>query len=75
MARYRVEHLTERQERIVRYIRECIADTGEAPTVVEIGEHVGLSSRSAVHYQLRQCEQKGAIVVEPRRARGIRLAR
>jgi repressor LexA len=59
----------------VRCIRECIADTGEAPTVVEVGEHVGLGSRSAVHYQLRQCGQKGAIVVEPRRARGIRLAR
>ncbi|MFF3871210.1 LexA family protein [Streptomyces sp. NPDC001978] len=75
MANHRVEHLTERQESIVRYIRECIADTGEAPTVVEIGERVGLNSRSSVHYQLRQCEEKGAIIVEPRRARGIRLAR
>lgn len=74
MARHRVDHLTERQERIVAFIRGRIAEHGDAPTVVEIGEHVGLRSRSAVHYQLRQCEEKGAIVVEPRRPRGIRLA-
>ncbi|GAA3766721.1 LexA family protein [Streptomyces chiangmaiensis] len=72
---YPVDPLTERQERIVACIREWIAERGEAPTVVEIGKRVGLRSRPAVHYQLRQCEQKGAIVVEPRRARGIRLAR
>ena len=74
MARYRVEHLTERQERIVAYIRERIFEDGEAPTVDEIGAHEGLTSRSSVHYQLRQIEEKGAIVVEPRRRRGIRLA-
>ncbi|MEU0965682.1 hypothetical protein ABZ357_09730 [Streptomyces sp. NPDC005917] len=72
---HRVDHLTERQERIVACIREWITEYGEAPTVTEIGERVGLRSRSAVHYQLRQCEQRGAIAVEPRRPRGIRLAR
>ncbi|MFE7706346.1 hypothetical protein ACFU6I_11210 [Streptomyces sp. NPDC057486] len=55
--------------------RECITDTGEAPTVREIGQYIGLSSVSAVHYQLRQCEEKGAIAREPWRPRGIRLAR
>ncbi|MGW5258915.1 LexA family protein [Streptomyces sp. NPDC004012] len=75
MAGHRIEHLTEQQERIVRYIRERITDTGEAPTVREIGRHIGLSSVSAVHYQLRQCEEKGAIVREPWHPRGIRLAR
>ena len=38
MARHRVDHLTERQEHIVAFIRERIAEHGEAPTVVEIGE-------------------------------------
>jgi SOS-response transcriptional repressor LexA len=75
MASHRVDHpLTERQERIVRYIRERIANTGEAPTVREIGQHVGLGI-SAVHHQLQQCEAKGAIVREAWRPRGIRLAR
>ncbi|MFI6491198.1 LexA family protein [Streptomyces sp. NPDC050564] len=73
MARHRVEHLTDIQERILRIIREAIVDRGEAPTVVEIGAAVGMTSRSSVHYQLRELEAKGAIVVESRRPRGIRL--
>ncbi|MET9890581.1 hypothetical protein ABZZ47_10260 [Streptomyces sp. NPDC006465] len=73
MARYRVEHLTARQERIVQCIRERIIERGEAPTILEIGEAVGLHSKSAVHYQLIQIEMKGAIVRESWRHRGIRL--
>jgi repressor LexA len=73
MGHYKVEHLTAIQERILRCIRESIADRGEAPTVVEIGAAVDLSSRSSVHYQLRELQAKNAIVVEPRRPRGIRL--
>lgn len=74
MARHRVAHLTDRQQHIVRYIRERITNDGEAPTVREIGDAVGLRSDSAVHYQLGQCEEKGAITREPGRPRGIRLA-
>lgn len=73
MGHYKVEHLTPTQERVLRCIRESIVDRGEAPTVVEIGKQVGMSSRSSVHYQLRELEAKNAIVVEPRRPRGIRL--
>lgn len=73
MARHRVEHLTDTQERILRYIRQQITDRGEAPTVAEIGEHVGMTSRASVHYQLVELETKGAIRREPRRSRGIRL--
>ena len=73
MARHRVEHLTDMQERILRHIRQAIADTGEAPTVEEIAAAVSLRSRSSVHYQLRELEMKGAITRAPHRARGIRL--
>ncbi|WP_406369750.1 hypothetical protein OG788_07985 [Streptomyces sp. NBC_00647] len=73
MARHRVDYLTDVQEHILRTIRESIVDRGEAPTVVEIGAAVGMTSRSSVHYQLRELETKGAIVREPRRPRGIRL--
>lgn len=74
MARHRVDYLTVTQERILRCIRETIADRGEAPTVQEIGERVGMRSRASVHYQLGELEAKGAIVREPGRRRGIRLA-
>lgn len=74
MARTRVEHLTDTQERILRHIRQTIADRGEAPTVAEIGAAVGMRSRASVHYQLGELERKRAIAREPGRWRGIRLA-
>jgi repressor LexA len=74
MARHRVDYLTDTQERILGYIREAITDRGEAPTVQEIGERVGMRSRASVHYQLGELESKNAIVREPGRRRGIRLA-
>lgn len=73
MVRYKVDYLTPAQERILAVIRRHIADTGEAPTVKEIGADVGLSV-GGVHYQLVELQAKHAIVREPGRARGIRLA-
>ncbi|KOX32771.1 hypothetical protein ADL07_11370 [Streptomyces sp. NRRL F-4707] len=74
MSRHRVDYLTARQEEILRYIRQTIADQGVAPTVGEIAEAVGLRAGSSVHYQLRELEAKGAIRREPHQPRGIRLA-
>jgi repressor LexA len=74
MGHYKVEHLTDTQERILRCIRDTIADRGEAPTVQEIGDQVGMRSRASVHYQLGELETKGAIHREHGRRRGIRLA-
>lgn len=71
---HRVDHLTDTQERILRCIRQTILDRGEAPTMAEIGEQVGMRSRASVHYQLAELEAKQAIVREPGRWRGIRLA-
>ncbi|GGQ83633.1 LexA family protein [Streptomyces flaveolus] len=73
MANHRVDYLTARQEEILRVIRLAITDEGDAPTVAEIADQVGLRP-SSVHYQLRELEAKGAIVREPGTARGIRLA-
>jgi repressor LexA len=73
MGHYKVDYLTATQERILRCIRQAIADRGEAPTVQEIGEQVGMRSRASVHYQLGELEAKHAIRREPHRRRGIRL--
>ncbi|WP_431040083.1 LexA family protein [Streptomyces sp. P9-1] len=73
MANHKVEHLTDRQEQILRHIRRAIAVEGDAPTVAELAAAVGMRP-SSVHYQLRELEAKGAIVREPGTARGIRLA-
>ncbi|MFF0777114.1 LexA family protein [Streptomyces sp. NPDC003720] len=71
---HRVDYLTDRQERILRVIRQHIADTGEAPTYAQIGQAVGLRSRASVHYQLGELAAKGAIARERYQRRGIRLA-
>ncbi|AMW09168.1 hypothetical protein A4E84_06465 [Streptomyces qaidamensis] len=72
MGRYR-EYLTERQEQILRHIRMAITGQGDAPTVAELAAAMGMQP-SSLHYQLRELETKGAIVREPHRHRGIRLA-
>jgi repressor LexA len=72
MGRQKVDYLTDRQEAILHCIRETIRDQGDAPTVAEIADVVGMRP-SSVHYQLRELEAKGAIVREPHRPRGIRL--
>jgi repressor LexA len=59
MAQYRLAYPTPMQERILRVIRQCIANRGEAPSVTEIGEAVGLRSRTSVHYHLVELETKG----------------
>ncbi|KOV89144.1 MULTISPECIES: LexA family protein [unclassified Streptomyces] len=71
---HRVDYLTDTQERILRCIRQHIADHGEAPTMQQIGAAVGMRSRASVHYQLGELEAKRVIVREPGRSRGIRLA-
>jgi repressor LexA len=73
MARARITEITPLQERMVAYIRESIADRGEAPTLAEIGAHFGMRSRASVHYHLDRCEKLGAIVRDHGRSRGIRL--
>jgi repressor LexA len=73
MARQRVDYLTDQQEPIVRCVRQWITERGVAPTVREVGERLGMRSIASAHYQLVQCERKGAIIRERGRPRGIRL--
>lgn len=67
-----MKEISKRERRILRCIREWIADHGEAPTVLEIGREVGLSSTSATAYHLRKLAQRG-LITRDRRWRSIRL--
>ncbi|MGW5276244.1 LexA family protein [Streptomyces sp. NPDC004044] len=64
---------TARQEAVLRAIRDVIADTGDAPTVREIGQRVGLSSSGSVAYQLGRLEKLGLISRNGRHRRSCRL--
>jgi repressor LexA len=67
--------LTSRQLNILAFIRERLEQGGEAPTLEEIGQAMGIASVSAVLKHVRSLEAKGRLVVEPNRSRGIRLVR
>lgn len=66
--------LTPRQTSILSFIRARLAQAGEAPTLEEIGRAVGIEHVSAVAKHVRSLEAKGRLIIEPNRARGIRLA-
>jgi repressor LexA len=65
--------LTWRQRKILRTIRESVANRGYPPSMLEIGEAVGLTSTSSVSYQLRALQRKGYLRREVGGARTIEV--
>jgi repressor LexA len=65
--------LTSRQTNILDFIRDRLEHAGQAPTLEEIGQAMGLPNVSAVLKHVRSLEAKGRLVIEPNRSRGIRL--
>ena len=67
------EQLTERQSKILDYIRYVTKVRSYPPSVREIGEAVGLSSSSTVHNHLNQLERRGLIKRDPSKSRTVQL--
>ena len=67
------EQLTERQNKILDYIRFVTKVRNYPPSVREIGEAVGLSSSSTVHNHLNQLERRGLIKRDPSKSRTVQL--
>jgi repressor LexA len=67
------EQLTERQNKILDYIRYVTRVRSYPPSVREIGEAVGLSSSSTVHNHLNQLERRGLIKRDPSKSRTVQL--
>jgi repressor LexA len=65
--------LSERQGQVLDYIQTYQQRRGYAPSLIEIGQALGLSSKSVVLYHLRRLERAGCIERTPRISRGIRL--
>jgi repressor LexA len=63
--------LTQRQRRILEFIRGAVERNGYPPSVREIGEAVGLVSPSSVAYQLKELEKKGYLRRDPNRPRAV----
>jgi repressor LexA len=67
------DQLTERQTKILDYIRSVTKSRNYPPSVREIGENVGLSSSSTVHNHLNQLERRGLIKRDPSKSRTVQL--
>jgi repressor LexA len=65
--------LSERQERILAFIRQFGDEHGYPPTIREIGRAVGISSTSVVKYNLERLEEKGKLERSDEISRGLRL--
>jgi len=65
--------LSERQTRILDYIKQEIRTRGYPPSVREIGAAVGLKSSSTVHAHLQQLEEKGFLRRDPAKPRAMEV--
>lgn len=65
--------LSERQRRIMDFIRKFSTRSGYPPSIREIGEAVGISSTSVVNYNLNRLVDQGYLNRDQNVSRGIRL--
>jgi repressor LexA len=56
------EPLTERQEKILTFIKRSIQEQGYPPTIREIGEFFGIRSTNGVNDHLKALERKGYLL-------------
>lgn len=68
-----MEKLTPRQQEILDFIRNTLEVLGAPPTRLEICQAFGFASPNAAEDHLKALAKKGAVVLEPGSARGIRL--
>ena len=66
--------LSERQGRILQFIKSFTLDNGYPPTIREMGEAVGISSTSVVNYNLNILQKEGHLTRDRTVSRGIRLS-
>jgi repressor LexA len=66
-------NLSDRQRRIMVFIREYLEAHNYPPTIREIGQAVGISSTSVVKYNLERLVEKGLIERSEEVSRGLKL--
>jgi repressor LexA len=65
--------LTDRQQQVLSFIRETVAERGYPPSVREIGEAIGLASPSTVHSHLTSLVKAGYLRRDPSKPRAIEV--
>lgn len=64
--------LTKRQQAVLDFISQSIAERGFPPTLREIGEHFGIKSTNGVNDHLKALEKKGYLRREDLKSRAMR---
>ena len=67
------KQMSQRQQRMLKYISAYIQDAGRPPTIREIGSAAEISSTSVVNYNLTKLAEKGYIDRDSEVSRGLRL--
>jgi len=65
--------LSERQQKILDFIREFTRQNGYPPTIRDIGRELGISSTSVVNYNLSILEREGYIQRDREVSRGVKV--
>jgi repressor LexA len=65
--------LSDRQRRIIEFIRTFSLDNGYPPSIRQIGKAVGISSTSVVNYNLNSLQTAGYLARDRTVSRGIKL--
>lgn len=68
-----MKKLSEKQQAIIRFVREYMDRKDRPPSIREIQEACNISSTSVVDYNLRQLEQRGYLRRDREVSRGIEL--
>jgi repressor LexA len=67
--------LSERQNKILAFIRDYVQENTRPPTIREIGRAADISSTSVVNYNLTKLKEKGFLEREAEVSRGLRLTK
>jgi repressor LexA len=65
--------LSERQRKMIEFLRTFTLENGYPPTIRQIGEAVGIPSTSVVNYNLNSLQRAGYITRDRTVSRGIKL--
>lgn len=69
---YSMSDLSPRRAAVLSFIRSCVNERGQPPTLAEIGQACGLASRGAARKHVLALSEAGLIEVTAGQARGIR---
>lgn len=67
--------LTDRQRQLLTFIESYMTEKGWPPTIQEIGDALGIASKSTVHAHVQALYRKGYIEIGPTQSQQMRVVK